>query len=113
MDPFIAKNLDDAFNIATELERRDYMFENGLADAASLDDMDVHNARLEYRGDRAAKERFRRVFKRNVYACYLGLDIARNFYKNVYSYKKPLYKIRRGEKLARHLFNTDTGAKFQ
>lgn len=113
MDPFQVKRLNEAFNIANELQRRDYMFEHGLTNASSLADMDVHNARLEYRGERAAKERFRAIFKRNVYACYLGLDIRRDFYQNVHSYKKPLYKIRKGEKLARKLFNAESGAKFQ
>lgn len=113
MDPFQTKIFQDAFNIANELQRKDFMFEHGIVDAASLADMDAHNARVDYRGDRIAKERFRGIFKRNVYACHLGLDIGHNFYQNVHSYKKPLYKIRKGEKLARHLLNVDTGAKFQ
>lgn len=113
MDPFQTKVLDKAFDIATELERRDFMFENSMKEAASLADMDAHNARVMHRGYRSRKREFASIWRRNVYACFLGLDIQRNFYKNIYSYKKPLYKIRKGENLLARLTNTNQGSDFQ
>lgn len=113
MDPFKTKIVNQAFNIATELDRRNFMFENNLKDAASLADMDVHNNRVMRRGYRTRKQEFGAIWRRNVYACFLGLDIQRNFYKNIYSYKKPLYKVRKGEGLYERLTNTVHGTGFQ
>lgn len=113
MNPFQTKIMNEAFNIATELERKNFMFEHGLQDAASLEDMDAHNARVMGRGRRRDKEKFKAIYQRNLYACYLGLDIRRDFYKNIYSYKKPLYKIRKGENLVLRLAHVTAGANFQ
>lgn len=113
MNPFKTKIIDKAFDIATELDRQNFMFENNLKDAAELSDMDVHNDRVLLRGYRNRKKEFAMIWRRNVYACFLGLDIQRNFYKNIYSYKKPLYKVRKGENLYERLTNTVHGTGFQ
>lgn len=105
--------MDEAVNIANEIDRQGFMFEHGIREAPELADMDAHNQRVLYRQQKDRRREFSAIFRRNVYACHLGLDIQHNFYKNIYSYKKPLYKIRKGEDLLAMLTNTNVGSNFQ
>lgn len=113
MQAFKAKFLNKAVDIANELDRKNFMFEHGLTDAASLADMDANNARVMYRGYRQRKEEFKRRYKLNLYACYLGIDISHNFYKNINVYKKLPYKVRKGENLVARLTHNKTTTEFQ
>lgn len=89
------------------------MFEHGLAEAAALEDMDVHNARVMYRDSRQRRNKFAHEYRLNVYACRLGLDISHNFYQNMHRYEKPLYTIRKGENLYARLTGATIGTDFQ
>ena len=113
MDPFVQKHLNKAFEIATELDRQNYMFENNLTEAANLEDMDAYNNRLLIRQKNNRRRDFEKDYMLNVYCCYVGLDITNNFYKNIYDYKKLPYKMRKGENVLAKLKHVNVGADFQ